>query len=341
MNALDAAEQVLRDAREPLHYRDLTKRMLEGELWETRGKTPWVTVNARLAVDIRRRGKDSRFCRTAPGVFALNESLETMPRDEQPSPSAVKTGRQTTGPLSFVDAAETVLRSSGAHEPMHYTAITELAIDQGLLETEGRTPATSMSAIVGTDIRRRQARGEQQRFVRLGGGMIGLAEPAPPSLAAEIEEHNRDVRERLLAHVRGDTPAAFEELVEALLTALGFEDVERTSLSKDGGIDVRGTLVVGDVVRIRMAVQAKRWSNNVSAPTVQQVRGSLGAHEQGLIITTSGFSKGAREEAARADASPVALMDGEQLVLLLIENEIGARREQHDLFSLDEAWNVS
>jgi len=70
-------------------------------------------------------------------------------------------------------------------------------------------------------------------------------------------------------------------------------------------------------------VQVKRWKSNVQAPVIQQVRGSLGTHEQGLIITTSDFSKGAREEATRANATPVGLMDGEQLVDLLIQNEIG------------------
>ncbi len=81
--------------------------------------------------------------------------------------------------------------------------------------------------------------------------------------------------------------------------------------------------VVGDVIRTRLAVQVKRWKSNVQAPVIQQVRGSLGTHEQGLIITTSDFSKGAREEATRANATPVGLMDGEQLVDLLIQNEIG------------------
>jgi restriction system protein len=56
-------------------------------------------------------------------------------------------------------------------------------------------------------------------------------------------------------------------------------------------------MVTGDVIRTRMAVQVKRWKANVQSPTFQQVRGSLGAHEQGLIITTSDFSKGARAEA--------------------------------------------
>ena len=58
-----------------------------------------------------------------------------------------------------------------------------------------------------------------------------------------------------------------------------------TGRSGDGGIDVRGTLVFGDVIRTRMAVQAKRWRGNAQAPIVQQVRGSLGTHDQRLIIT--------------------------------------------------------
>jgi len=89
-----------------------------------------------------------------------------------------------------------------------------------------------------------------------------------------------------------------------------------------------------------MAVQVKRWKRNVQAPVVQQVRGSLGAHEQGLIITTSDFSTGVRKEAARPDAIPVGLMNGEQLVLLLAEHEIGVTRRSHYLLSLRMKDNV-
>ena len=85
-----------------------------------------------------------------------------------------------------------------------------------------------------------------------------------------------------------------------------------------------------------MAVQAKRWKNNVQAPMVQQLRGSLGAHEQGLIITTSGFSQGAKREANRADAAPVALIDGEQLAALMAEHQIGARVTSYELYTLEE-----
>ncbi len=111
-------------------------------------------------------------------------------------------------------------------------------------------------------------------------------------MAFQIEQHNDEVRKKLHARLRTMSPADFEALIGQLLVALGFEDVERTPYSGDDGIDVRGTLVVGDVIRTRMAVQVKRWKKNVQSQVVQQVRGSLGTHEQGLIITTSDFSKG-------------------------------------------------
>ena len=98
---------------------------------------------------------------------------------------------------------------------------------------------------------------------------------------------------------------------------------------------MRGTLVVGGVAKVRMAVQVKRWHPNVRRPTVQQVRGSLAVHEQGLIITTSDFSKGAREEAQRPDAAPVALMNGKELAALLARHELGAQHDHQVLLTLD------
>ena len=85
-----------------------------------------------------------------------------------------------------------------------------------------------------------------------------------------------------------------------------------------------------------MAVQAKRWRANVRAPEVQRVRGSLGAHEQGLIVTTSDFSRGAPAEATRPDAAPVALMNGEEFAALLAGHQIGARTHHYELYALEE-----
>jgi len=72
---------------------------------------------------------------------------------------------------------------------------------------------------------------------------------------------------------------------------------------------------------------------------VQQVRGSLGVHEQGLI-TTSDFSAGAIKEAAQSDKTPISLMNGEQLVMLLMEHGIGVHRSTPDLFEIDEEFSM-
>jgi restriction system protein len=55
---------------------------------------------------------------------------------------------------------------------------------------------------------------------------------------------------------------------------------------------------------------------------------------------TSDFSKGAKDEAERADATAVGLMNGEQLVTPLVENEIGVRRTPLQLIGLGEKLNT-
>jgi restriction system protein len=238
--------------------------------------------------------------------------------------------------LTFSDAAAYVLEHFGNGKLMHYRDITKKALELGLLNTMGQTPEATLYAQVLTEIARQTMRGETPRFVKQGKGCIALSHWMPRGLASQIEQHNSEVRKRLHARLQTMDPTEFEELISELLVALGFDDVLVTGRSGDGGIDVRGTLVVGDVIHLRMAVQVKRWKNNVQAPIVQQVRGSLGTHEQGLIITTSDFGSGARQEANRPNAVPVALMNGEQLVALLVESDIGIHRTSYDLIELGE-----
>lgn len=266
----------------------------------------------------------------------LNNSDEQQNRQGKPhSDHLVAARSRQPNPCSFTDAAERILKERQG-EPMHYRTITERAMEYKLLNTAGRTPEATMYAQILTETKRRKRRGEQPRFIMLGKGMISLSLWEAKGLSYQIEQTNKKVRNELLAQLKEMPPFEFEELVSRVLAAIGFTEVEITARSQDGGIDVRGTLVVGEVVQSRLAVQVKRWKKNIQAPVVQQVRGSLGAHEQGLIITTSDFSAGARKEAGRPNATPVALMNGEELVALLVENEIGIRRTPLQLIELDE-----
>ena len=216
-------------------------------------------------------------------------------------------------------------------------------MDKGwLVADDNKTPASSMYSQIIREIKRCHRLGKQPRFVKHGRGFVGLSTWVARGLIFEIENHNRKVRRELHKHLLNMEWDDFERLIARLLEEMDFDGIEVTEKVKDGGIDVRGTLVVGDVIRTQMAVQVKRWKRNVQTPTVQQVRGSLGPHEQGLIITTGDFTKGARKNAAKPELKPVALMNGEQLVALLVENRIGIDWQSHDLIELydeDDPFN--
>lgn len=236
--------------------------------------------------------------------------------------------------LSYLDAAERVLREAGRE--LHYKEIAERAIKQGLIKPGGATPAATLTAVIGQDIARCKARGEPQRFVRPKPkrGHIGLAEPLPKNLAQQITEHNAKVRTELLKRIKGDGAKSFEKLVANLLEQLGFEAIGETTLSNDGGIDVYGDLVIGNVVRIKVGVQAKLWKGKVGPSVVRELKGSLGNRglAQGIIVTVSDFTKGAYE--AALGTPPIALVNGEDLVGMLVEHGMGAKRGDDTLWML-------
>lgn len=339
MTAIEAALFVLNEAKTPLHVNEITRHILAKKLWQTKGKTPEATINARIAMDIKTKGTASAFQRVKPGVYRSNHSgyLDAMHEQSAPTlrsevPPIYGINRPLEKPMSFTDAAELILRNVAG--PKHYREITELAIANSLLNTTGKTPEATMYSQILTEYKRRERRGQPQRFRLLGRGMVGLMRFPQKEFAVQIERANKEIRKQMLTWLKDLAPHVFEQVIYRLLAAIGFEDLELTTPGNDGGIDVRGTLNVGDTIRTRIAVQAKRWENNVQRPVVQQVRGSLGTHEQGLIITTSDFSKGAKEEAQRSNASPIGLMNGEELVNLLIENEIGVRKTSMTLLEL-------
>ena len=339
MKVLDAAILVLRESDTPLHVNEITNRILSRKLWESSGKTPTATVGARIYSDIKKNGNVSPFFRHAPSTFGLRktDSSGKTATDTKPEASVTRTaGTRSKTSFSFTDSAQMVLEQFADNQPMHYRAVTEKALEMGWLSTEGKTPEASMYAQILTSIKRSRRRGEQPRFTQHGKGFVGLSRWMAGGLALEIEKHNKKVRKELHEKLLRMPWDAFEDLVARLLSEMGFEIDESASKIGDGGIDVRGTLLIGDVIRTRMAVQVKRWKKNVQAPIVQQVRGSLEVHEQGLIITTSDFSRGAREEATKPNATPVALMNGEQLVVLLVENGVGVERRSHDLIELED-----
>lgn len=71
----DIAYQILKEAGKSLHSKEITKIALSRGWLKTAGKTPEATMNAQLVVDINARKEKSRFVKTAPSTFGLNENF--------------------------------------------------------------------------------------------------------------------------------------------------------------------------------------------------------------------------------------------------------------------------
>jgi restriction system protein len=334
----DAVCTVLEQAGEPLHTKDITKRILEGGLWHSEGKTPDQTVAARLYSEAKKEGSAARVVQTGKGTFALNADFagavaatpDSQPAGAKatsaPSEAAAVGTAVVKKRLSFVDAAEDVLRRYGHGQPMHYRDITAKVLDEGLVKTSGKTPEATLYAQVITENARAEKQGRQPRFIRHGKGLVSLTESLEPGVQHEIAKHNAAAEEEMLNQLRELDPREFEQLVGHLLRALGIRDVEVTAYHGDKGVDVTGAYDLAPGMNVSIAVQAKRQGNNVGRPVVQSLNGSLKPRQQGLIITTAGFATSARVEAAREDKPLIWLIDGPQFVKLLVANDLGARR---------------
>ncbi len=126
--------------------------------------------------------------------------------------------------------------------------------------------------------------------------------------------------------VRSLPPKGFEALCQRILRESGFEEVNVTGRSGDGGIDGQGILKINSFVSFRVLFQCKRYRDAVSPSFVRDFRGAMaGRAEKGIIITTGHFTAQAETEASRDGAQPIELVDGHDLVKLLADLELGLR----------------
>jgi restriction system protein len=134
-------------------------------------------------------------------------------------------------------------------------------------------------------------------------------------------------------------PYSFEHTIKDLLEAIGYEDVEVTSPTNDKGVDVTGVIQIG-ITSVKEVVQVKRTLSNVQRPILDALRGSLHRFNafRGTIITLGDFSKGTKDAAFEIGAAPITLINGDKLIDLLIDNEIGLNKKMVEYFSIDKDY---
>jgi restriction system protein len=121
-------------------------------------------------------------------------------------------------------------------------------------------------------------------------------------------------------------PIEFEHLCKMLLREHGFENVEVTQITRDEGIDGYGTLKINPFISMRIIFQCKRYKKIVSRAHIGDFRNAvMGRADKGIILTTGTFSEDAKREASRDGVIPIELIDGQKLVELFEQVELGVK----------------
>jgi len=205
------------------------------------------------------------------------------------------------------------------------------------ITVEGRSALASAEKIDNEFLARYQSFQQFQKSTEHETNNVQIAEQeqSPEEiLEGAFSDINSNLASDLMEEVMKFTPTDFEKLVVRLLLKMGYgSGIDNagfvTKASGDGGID--GIIKEDQLGFSSIYIQAKQWqpSTKVDRPEVQKFAGALQGVKasKGLFITTAGFSAKAREYAENLHGSTIVLVDGNQLMKLMIKINLGVSVE--------------
>lgn len=151
----------------------------------------------------------------------------------------------------------------------------------------------------------------------------------------DLEE---SLKKELLDKLHESNPYYFEKLVLKLFKKMGYGDFKETPKSRDGGID--GIINQDQLGVERIFIQAKRYAvgNKVREPDIRNFIGAMsGDVSKGIFVTTSFFDDSAIKKASDARNHKIILIDGDELVSLMIKYNVGVQtRNVYEVKEVDE-----
>lgn len=159
---------------------------------------------------------------------------------------------------------------------------------------------------------------------------IGQEKETPLEILGRMYQVIKEqLAKEIIERVMQKSPEFFEKLIIDLLQAMGYggslEDAGSvTKKTSDEGIDgiIKEDKLGLDVIYI----QVKRWSTDkfVGRPEIQKFVGALAGYgaKKGIFVTTSDFTKEAREYLPKTDTK-IVLINGQMLANLMIEYNVG------------------
>ncbi len=168
-----------------------------------------------------------------------------------------------------------------------------------------------------------------------------ISSASPQDLIDEgFNQIENEVKTDLLEKLKIIDPYYFEKVILKLLKKMGYGDFVETSKSGDGGID--GIINEDKLGLDKIYIQAKRFTEaKVREKDIRNFIGAMsGDTNKGVFVTTSTFDKGAEEKAKNAHHK-IILIDGNQLVNLMHDYDIGVQvKLTYHIKHLDEDFFI-
>ena len=139
-------------------------------------------------------------------------------------------------------------------------------------------------------------------------------ETAEKDNSMNLDVLESDAREGIKRYIVSKSPYEFQDLVAALLRAMGYHTPFVAPKGKDGGIDIIAYLDPLGAQTPRIKVQVKHKPDTaIGAAEVRALSGVLKAGDIALFVTSGTYSADARNAATGSDKF-IRLIDGDEFI---------------------------
>jgi restriction system protein len=154
-----------------------------------------------------------------------------------------------------------------------------------------------------------------------------------------LEDARDRAREVIDEHLKKNvTPYEFQDMVAALLSAMGYHIGGKAAPGKDGGIDILAYRDPLGAQLPRLKVQVKHTGSQIGRPEIQKFFGVLGQDDVGIYVSLSGFSADAKDAVRSHALAKVTLVDLDELVRLWTEYYANIRESEKRFLRLEPVY---
>lgn len=161
-------------------------------------------------------------------------------------------------------------------------------------------------------------------------------EESPQEREAKVtfEEAEEQAWKEISAYLEAIDPYQLQELVAALLEAMGYHVSWIAPPGKDGGVDIVAWNDPLGTVPPRIKVQVKRRKDNISAEELRSFLAMINEDDVGIFVTTGGFTRDAEELARSQERRKITLVDSQRLVELWVDYDDKLEKDDRSLLPL-------